>query len=350
MNKTAKPASPSLGRAVIIIMMMMLGGKYWTEAVYCQTKVGTTAADFLMIPVGPRASGMGGAFTATANDVTSAYWNAAGLSRIGRDEFTASFSNWIAGTKLSWFGLNYALDEDDAIGLSINQLDYGQEEITTEGQPNGTGQYWSAADIALGLSYSRNLTDRFSVGGTVKYINEKIYNESASAFALDVGLLFYTQLQGLRIGMNISNFGTEMQLAGQDLLLPGNIDPAHTGTNNTIATNLQTDSWPLPLIFTVGLGYDVVNTDQWDWTVATDAVYPNNQSAYLNLGSELSWSKVLYLRGGYYSLFKKNEEGGLSAGVGVKYDFGSFYTKVDYSYTNFGIFDPINRISISIGL
>jgi len=341
MNKTAKAA------IIMIVMLLMTLG---TERMYSQTKVGTTAADFLTIPVGPRASGMGGAFTATANDVTSAYWNAAGLSRIGRDEFTASFSNWIGGTKLSWFGLSYQLDEDDAVGLSINQLDYGQEEITTTGQPDGTGQYWSAADIALGLSYSRNLTDRFSVGGTVKYINEKIANESASAFALDVGLLFYTQLQGLRIGMNISNFGTEMQLAGQDLLTPGDIDPAHTGNNKTIAADLQTDSWPLPLVFTVGLGYDMVSTETWGWTIATDAVYPNNQSAYLNLGSELNWSKVLYIRGGYYSLFKKNEQGGLSAGVGLKYDFGSFYTKVDYSYTNFGIFDPINRISISIGL
>lgn len=332
-------------KRLILIFIVYLGG-----LAYPQTKVGTTAADFLTIPVGPIAAGMGGAYTATANDVTAAYWNAAGLSRIGKDEFSANFGNWIGGTKLSWFGLNYQLDEDDAIGLSIDQLDYGQTEITTTSQPNGTGQDWSASDMSLGLSYSRMLTDRFSVGGTVKYITQKIWNESASAFAMDIGLLFNTQLQGLRIGMNITNFGTEMKLAGQDLLLPGDIDPAHTGNNKTIASNLQTDSWPLPLLFTVGVGYDVVNTNTWGWTVATDAVYPNNQSSYLNIGTELNWSKILYLRGGYYSLFKQSAEGGLSAGMGLRYDFGAFYAKVDYSYSYFGIFDPINRVSISIGL
>ncbi len=341
-------------KRLILIFMVYLGG-----LAYAQTKVGTTAADFLTIPVGPIAAGMGGAYTATANDVTAAYWNAAGLARIGKDEFSANFANWIGGTKLSWFGLNYQIDEDDAVGLSIDQLDYGQTEITTTSQPNGTGQDWSASDLSLGLSYSRMLTDRFSVGGTVKYITQRIWNESASAFAMDIGLLFNTQLQGLRIGMNITNFGTEMKLAGQDLLLPGDIDPAHTGNNKTIASNLQTDSWPLPLLFTVGVGYDVVNTNTWGWTVATDAVYPNNQSSYLNVGTELNWSKILYIRGGYYSLFKQgasntvlknSAEGGLSAGFGLRYDFGAFYAKVDYSYTDFGIFDPINRVSISIGL
>ena len=334
-----------MDKKFILIFIICFGG-----LMYSQTKVGTTAANFLTIPVGPNAAGMGGAFTATANDVTAAYWNAAGLVRIGKDEFTASFSNWILGTKISWFGLNYQLDDDDAIGLSVNQLDYGQEEITTTSQPNGTGQSWTASDIALGVSYSRNLTDRFSVGGTVKYITQNIWNESASAFAMDIGLLFNTQLQGLRIGMNITNFGTEMKLAGQDLLLPGDIDPAHTGNNKTIASNLQTDSWPLPLIFTVGVAYDVINTDTWGWTLATDAVYPNNQSSYLNVGTELNWSKTLYLRGGYYSLYKQSSEGGLSAGIGLRYNFGAFYAKVDYSYTDFGIFGPINRISISIGL
>ena len=332
-------------KRLILIFIVYLGG-----LAYAQTKVGTTAADFLTIPVGPIAAGMGGAYTATANDVTAAYWNAAGLVRIGDNEFSANFANWIGGTKLSWFGLNYQIDEDDAVGLSIDQLDYGQTEITTTSQPNGTGQDWSASDLSLGLSYSRMLTDRFSVGGTVKYITQKIWNESASAFAMDIGLLFNTQLQGLRIGMNITNFGTEMKLAGQDLLLPVDIDPAHTGNNKTIASNLQTDSWPLPLLFTVGVGYDVVNTNTWGWTVATDAVYPNNQSSYLNVGTELNWSKILYIRGGYYSLFKQSAEGGLSGGIGLRYDFGAFYAKVDYSYSNFGIFDPINRVSISIGL
>ena len=326
---------------------------------YSQSKVGTTAANFLTIPVGPRAASMGSAFTAIADDATSAFWNAGGLSRMSRSEFTASTAEWLVGTRLNWIGLAYKLDDDNAIGISINQLDYGEEDITTPEQPDGTGEKWSASDLAVSLSYSRNLTDRFSIGGSVKYISQQIWNESASAFALDIGLLFYTELKGLSLGMNISNFGTEMQLAGKDLLRPIDIDPAQAGNNSTIAGSLETDSWPLPMVFSVGLAYDLDVLEDWDITFASDAVIPNNFSTYGNLGAEVTWNNVISLRVGYKGInylfddASREEdkfEEGLTAGVGVQYDFGAFFAKFDYGYSDLGIFSEISRFSLSVGL
>jgi hypothetical protein len=323
---------------------------FLTISILPQTKVGTTAANFLTIPVGPRASGMGGAFSAIANDATTSFWNSAGLSRLSRNEFTASTANWLVGTKLNWIGLAFKFDDDNAVGISINQLDYGEEQITTAQAPNGTGENWSASDIAVSLSYSRNLTDRFSVGGTVKYITQKVWNESATAFALDIGLLFFTQLEGLRLGMNITNFGTEMKLDGKDLLQPIDIDPSNAGNNPNISGALVTDSWPLPLLFTVGLGYDVLNNEDWRVTTAADVVIPNNQTTYGNAGLEVVWGNLISLRGGYSSIGKEEAQGGLTAGMGVQYDFGSFFAKFDFSYTDFGVFDPIYRYALSVGL
>jgi hypothetical protein len=319
-------------------------------SIFPQTKVGTTVANFLTIPVGPRASAMGGAFSAIANDATTSFWNPAGLSRLTRNEFTASTAQWLVGTRLNWVGLAFKFDEDNAIGISVNQLDYGEEQITTAQQPNGTGEKWSASDLAISLSYSRNLTDRFSIGGSVKYVTQNIWNESASAFALDIGLLFYTQLEGLRLGMNISNFGSEMKLDGKDLLQPIDIDPAHAGNNSNISGGLLTDSWPLPLTFTVGLGYDIINNNDWRITTAVDALIPNNQNTYGNVGLEVTWNSLISLRGGYNSIGKFDAQEGLTGGVGIQYDFGSFFAKFDYSYTDFGIFDPISRFALSVGL
>lgn len=313
-----------------------------------QSKVGTTAANFLTIPEGPRASGMGGAFVAVANDVTAAYWNPGGLSRLTSNEFNVSHAGWLVGTNLNWLGLVYKINADNAVAVSVNQLDYGSEDITTEMQPMGTGEQWDAQDISVGLTYARNLTDRFSIGGTFKYIQQRIWMESASGFALDLGLLFKTQYQGLKIGMNIANFGTELKLDGENLLIPADVDPAHTGNNKTIAANLQTDSWPLPLMFTVGVGMDPVETDLWKWTLATDAVYPNNQTAYLNLGTELTWHNILSVRAGYNSLFKEDSEQNLTAGMGVQYDIGPFTARFDYSYMKFGVFSQISRYSLTI--
>lgn len=320
-----------------------------TVSGFAQSKVGTTAANFLTIPVGPRATGMGGAFVASANDATSLFWNAGAISRMPQSEFNVSYSQWLVGTNYNFVGLVFKLDDDNAVGVSVNQLSYGEEDITTEEQPMGTGQKWDAGDIAIGITYTKNLTDRFSIGGTFKYINQRVWNESASAFALDIGLLFYTQLDGLRIGMNIANFGTEMKLDGKDLLQPIDIDPAQTGNNANITGKLETDSWTLPLMFTVGLAYDVVKDADWNLMLATDAVYPNNNSSYINVGGEFSYSDLIFLRGGYNSLFKEAAEEGFSAGVGVKYNFGPFYSKVDYSFSDYGIFKSLSRISLTIG-
>lgn len=334
-----------MNKNILKVILLVLFG---AGSLVAQSKVGTTAANFLTIPVGPRATGMGGAFVAVANDATTSYWNPGGLSRLAANEFSVVHSEWLVGSNLNWLGLAIKLDEDNSVGISVNQLAYGSEAITTVDQPNGTGQNWDAQDIAFGLSYARNLTDRFSIGGSVKYIQQRIYNESASAFALDIGLLFTTQLKGLRIGMNISNFGTEMQMAGKDLLQPVDIDPAHTGNNDNVVSDLGTDSWTLPLIFTVGLGMDAIETENWRVTLATDAIYPNNQSSYLNVGSEVSWANLISLRVGYNSLFKDAAEEGLTAGVGLNYNFGPLSARVDYSYMDFGVFKQISKYSLSV--
>jgi len=331
----------------IFLIIILLG---LSVSLFPQTKVGTTAANFLTIPVGPRAAAMGGAFSAVANDATSSYWNAAGLSRMTRNEFSASTAEWFVGTRTNWIGIGFKLDDDNAIGISINQLDYGDEEITTAQEPNGTGENWSASDIAISLSYARNLTDRFSVGGTVKYISQSIYDVSSTGFGLDIGLLFYTQLEGLRLGMNISNFGTEMQLDGKSLLQPIDIDPANAGNNPNISGQLLTDEWPIPLTFDVGLAYDVFKDEDWLLTLAADAVIPNNQSTYGNFGMEVIWNELISLRGGYNSLFKDDAIEGLTAGVGVQYDFGGFFAKFDYSYSQYEKFDAISRLALSVGL
>jgi hypothetical protein len=328
----------------MITLLFLLGA----SGIDAQTKVGTTAANFLTIPVGPRATGMGGAFTAVADDATAAFWNAGGLSRLPDNEFTVTHTGWFVGTSVNWLGLAVKLNEDNALAFSVHQLNYGKEEITTAEQPNGTGQQWDAQDLAFGVSYARNLSDRFSIGGTVKYVNQRIWNENASAFALDVGLLFRTQYNDLKIGMNIANFGTELKLDGKDLLQPVDIDPAHAGNNNNIVATINTQSWTLPLLFTVGLGMDVVHSGAFVWTLDADAVYPNNQTAYFNAGTEVTWGDLVAVRTGYNSLFKDSPQEGLTAGIGIRYAIGAVITKVDYSYMDYGIFNAISRYSLTV--
>lgn len=173
-----------------------------------QSKIGSTAAPFLNIGVGPRAISMGGAFTATANDISALYWNPAGASRSSTNEAIFAHSTWFADINYEWAAAMVKLGDAGTVGLNLTYLNYGEMEITTLAEQDGTGQMFSANDLSLGLTYAYNLTDRFSLGGTVKYVQQKIWNSSASAFAVDLGVLFLSDIYGLRIAATITNFGT----------------------------------------------------------------------------------------------------------------------------------------------
>ena len=68
-------------------------------------KTGTTAAQFLKIGVGPRAIGMGGAYTALADDINAMYWNPAGLSRMNSKEAFFNHVDWIMDVKMENAGV-----------------------------------------------------------------------------------------------------------------------------------------------------------------------------------------------------------------------------------------------------
>ena len=331
-------------KSVIIIFIILISFNFS----FSQSKVGTTAVPFLGISVGARATAMGGAFAAVSDDATSLYYNPGGFSRSGKSQFLANHINWLVDTKLIWLGFIVNLDGTNAIGLSFTQLDYGEEEVTTVLEPEGTGEKWGATDIAAAVSYARNVTDRFSVGGTIKYIQEKILNESASAFAVDVGLLFITQFNDMKLGMSISNFGTDMKMGGRDLLQRVDLDPDALGNNETIVSNLKTDSWSLPLFFRVGVAMDIIKTTMTRFTVAVDAFRPTDNTETINAGGEFAFNDWVFLRAGYKSLFREESEEGLTVGAGAQLPWGTLTCNFDYTYADFGLFENIQMIAIGI--
>ena len=332
--------------AVLLGAVLFAGLPSTTQA---QSKVGTTAAQFLGISVGPRAMAMGGAFVALGDDASAMYWNPGALARVGHGQVMASHTSWLVETDFNWIGVTLALDPDNAIGISLTQLDYGEDEVNTVTMPEGTGEYWTAQDLAFTLTYSRNLTDRFSIGGSFKYITQQIWNESASAIAFDVGLIFRTPFDGLRLAAVLSNFGGDMQLDGKDLTRRIDLDPQNTGNNETIVANLKTDDWELPLFFRAGVSYDLQRNDLFTATISADAVRPNDNNEHVNIGGEFGFRNTLFFRVGWKALLLDDTEEGLTAGFGLHYPlFGSTAAALDYTYQDFGIFKSVQTISLAI--
>jgi len=316
---------------------------------HAQSKIGTTAAQFLGIPVGARALSMGGTSVAASSDVGTIYFNPGAFAQAQKTEVLVSSTDWLLGSKLRWLGAMINIDGTNAFGLSITQLDYGDEEVNTEDNPDGTGQRWSAQDFAVALSYSRNLTDRFSIGGSAKYISQSIWNESASTFAFDLGVLFVTGFHDMRLGMSISNFGGDMTMNGRDLNKVIDLDPNHAGSNKLNIAKLNTDPWPIPLLFRVGLAMDILKNELCTLTIESDALRPSDNVEVVNLGAEATFLNIICLRGGYKSLFQTDSEEGLTLGVGVKYaEPNSMGLEVNYAYQQFGRFGNINTFSVAV--
>jgi hypothetical protein len=315
------------------------------------SKAGTSVATFLEIPVGAQAVGMGCAFISRSTDATALYWNAAGLSALSQNQVVLSHTNWIADTRFDFAGLVLPLGDLGTVGLSVTSLTMEDMKVRTVDMPEGTGEFFSAGDLAAGISYARKLTDRFSIGFTAKYIRESIWHESAEAFALDAGTLFRTDLLGgIVVGASLSNFGTPMRLAGRDTRQFERIDPSKQGSNDQIPVNIEMDSWELPLLFQLGVSADVVKSESYRWTLAVDALHPSDDNESLNFGAEFAFRDYLFIRGGYNSLFLDQAEGGLALGAGIasRSLFGGLAVSVDYAFRDFGRLESIHVLTVGM--
>ena len=334
-------------KLIILIIITIIAPALFGQNV---SKVGTTAARFLNIDIGARAVGMGGAYTTVANDVSAIYWNPAGLTRFASGQVLFNHVNWIADMKYDFAAIAIPLQNWGTLGVGATFLTMDEMEVTTVDQPMGTGEMFDAGSYAFTMSYARNLTDRFSIGGSFKYIHENIRNSNASGIAFDIGTQFVTQFNGITIGMSIMNYGSKMQMTGRDMQIQADVNSRLHGNNENINANLETDRFDLPLTFRVGVGMDLLQaSEKNDLLVAIDAMHPNDDTESLNLGAEYGFSKMLFLRAGYKSLFARDSEIGLTLGAGFRFKMtGITDLQIDYAYQDFGILNNIQMFSIGL--
>ncbi len=314
-------------------------------------KSGTSAAPFLEIGIGARAQAMGAAYVAVSDDAAALYWNPAGLSLAESVSITANHSDWFVGTSYQYFGLLIPLGNESTLGFSLSSMDYGDKQpVRTIIQPEGTGEYYDASDVALAASYGMKLTDNFAFGASVKYIKQTIWHESAETFALDLGIRYDTELDGLSIGASLSNFGGDMQLEGRDLVRAFDADEENY-SNDKLNVNLQTDEFPLPLLFRFGLAYKFLAVENHVITIASDLVHPNNNAVSLNTGIEYTLYNTISIRGGYESLFDDSSEKGLTLGFGLNNPYSQVLDfTINYAYSDWGVLGDIQRFSLDIKL
>ena len=301
------------------------------------TRVGTTAAQFLKLGVGARGVALGGAYVAEAGDLSAVYWNPAGLASVRGSALQLGKTTYLADVNF-----NSAAFATEARGLgtlafSLFLLDSGNMTVRTEQEPQGTGERFNVQAFALQVSYARSLTERFSIGGSFKYIQERIWHSMASSVAFDIGTLFTTPFERLRLGASMSNLGPKMRMDGRDILFSEDPSPNTDGSVEIVNAQYRMDAHSLPLLFRVGLAWTAVHMGDHTIVVTTDAAHPNDNSEYINAGMEYDFRRLLSFRAGWRNLFEADGEQGLTAGGGLNVRIDRrLRAGFDYAYADFG--------------
>ena len=292
-------------------------------------KLAQTGMKFLSFSPDARAAALGDAVTAKTGGASSLFYNPAGMARIEGMNLSAGQANWIAGITYNAVSVAYASDAG-VFGISVMNVDYGEIQGTIRSSNTAgyadTELFTPTANV-VGLGYAIAPTDRFSVCGQVKFVNEKLGNAyldtdgsvegieslDMDAVAYDFGLMYQMDWKNLMIAMSARNFSESLKYAEE--------------------------AFELPLTFRMGVAVDVIE----NLSLSFVNERPRDYFSTTRVGFEYSLMGMLAVRAGYVT---PTDEAGINLGVG--FQVAGF--NVDVAYTDFGVFDPVTRIGVQFTL
>jgi hypothetical protein len=325
-------------------------GLIYSDSFTADKKLAQTGLQFLSVATEARAAAMGEAFTTVEGNSMSLFYNPANLALMNPFmDLSINQNKWIADMKhySASIAFNPMYGKYGTFGLSLLSVDYGDfigtmVDPTTEKGFVDTGTFGPSA-FAVGFGYAKALTDRFSVGGHIRYVNQKLgsstvpvgevsegvtkeVNNDLSVWSFDFGTIYRTGFRSLVFGMTVRNFSQEVKF--------------------------ESEGFQLPLTFKMGISMNVFDLFMeknalHTLLVSVDAIHPRDYSEQLNFGAEYTMMNLLAFRFGY--MYNRDEED-ITAGFGVQTKFGDRMVALDYAYTPFGVFNNVQRLSFRLSL
>jgi len=303
-------------------------------------RAGISSLQFLKIGVGARGPALGEAMVAVADDPSCLYWNPAGLPLNRSNAVYVAHSEWFSGLKHDFAGAIYRVSADDILGLSLISLASDDMERTTETNPTGTGTYFRYNDLAIGVSYGRQMTSQFSFGTTIRYVEENLDVVKIRAVLFDLGTYYSMGIGSLRFAAVVSNFGSDVAPTGDLTLIDGSKVDSY-------------QSFSPPTSFKIGVAFEPYQDDNHRITSSVQLNHPNDNAENLRLGLEYAWNGWFFARAGVKrtigeSLFGADRKSAddYSLGIGIFSSLGFTDASVDYSFTHFTELGGVHRISM----
>ena len=305
-------------------------------------RAGTSGFQFLKIPVDARAAALGQTVVASASDVGALYWNPALAANSVGIQAGFYHTAYFADVALDYAGVIYPLTGSNIVlGASLQTLDSGDMDVTTEFQPFGTGETFRLRDLALGVTFSQRLTDLFSYGLTSKYVRESVAGLTTSTVVFDVGFFYRVGTTGLDMAVSVRNFGI-------DGTPDGTLDREVISSTPTVQET-EFEAITPPTTFHMGVVYHAMKqSDDQSLQVSAQLNNPNDNAENWNLGVEYGWNDLLFLRTGYR--FGIEEYTAPSFGLGLKLPVAGPVLRFDYGFNRLERLGTVNRIGLNLSL
>jgi hypothetical protein len=333
-------------RYVLVLLALALGA---AGPALAQTKTGTSMGQFLEIEPAARTAAMGGAGASLSRGLDGIYFNPAMIAEVDRYTGTFTHSEWIAGINYDYVAASLPVGKWGSAYAAVTSLNSGAIDVRTVAQPQGTGEQYTVSDVGIGLGYGRQITDRFSAGGQVTYVQETIWNSTATSLTVSVGTLYQVSDHGLHIGASLANFGTQTGYDGRDLRITYDNDPSAHGDNGTLPGQVVTGNFPVPTMFRLGVGAPFQLSPQARLEVEADAFHPSDNTESMSFGSELLYARRFAARLGWANAFQQDAEGGLTAGAGFNTEWQNIAFHVDYAWADHGRLGNVSRLTLGVG-
>ncbi len=321
---------------------------------------GSAGAKFLQINATTRGSANGGTLVARPGLIDALSYNPATAATLTGANSIIHHSDYFVGMSFDYMSFAYNMPAIGTISMGLLGLLSGDIEETTELEPLGTGRTFTANDFAGFLSFARSMTDKFSGGGTIKYVMQNIDKLTASGIVFDMGAIYKVGLfHDLTIGFSIRNFGGDMNYEGENLQekikLSDNIFE-----EEDVRIEVVSDKYSLPISFDLGSSVTIPVRGK-DKLISSVAVHNiADQAEFLSIGLEYNLGELMYFvlgHGNLNGMFNNNATElelngnmrGFTGGFGVNLH-PVFNTRswLSYSFEDHKYFAPIHSFEITL--
>ena len=343
--------------SLIIAALLLFAPQSWAGN---PQRTGCAGASELLINPFARSSGWADANIGGVTGLESMYMNVAGLSRVNKTEVVFSNTQWLVGSGISInnFGLGQRVGPGGVLGLSLTSLDYGEWEITTEDQPEGTGGTISPSSLVIGVAYSQKFTESIYGGVNIKLYNNNINNLNTSGVCFDAGVQYLTgSRKQWKFGVTLRNVGPGLEYAGDGF---GVVLPVPTqGVTYSQTFESRSAQFELPTQLLLGAAYDFQLGEMNRLTLAGAFVSNSFEKDNYNIGVEYGFKSYFMLRLGYRIYDNRFDNtvttaitgftGGMSFDIPLKKNSDTSFG-VDYSFRATNPFSGIHNIGVRISL